>query len=61
MPNISKKGNIIFGITNKKTSSFVIIKFKKKGKKVYHLNIGQPDIESPEVALKQLIIFLKKL
>lgn len=25
---------------------------KKRGVKVYHLNIGQPDIESPEVALK---------
>ena len=25
---------------------------KKKGIKVYHLNIGQPDIETPEVALK---------
>ncbi len=24
---------------------------KKKGTKVYHLNIGQPDIETPEVAL----------
>ena len=24
---------------------------KKKGHKVYHLNIGQPDIETPEVAL----------
>ena len=24
---------------------------KKKGKKVYHLNIGQPDIKSPKVAL----------
>jgi len=24
---------------------------KKKGRKVYHLNIGQPDIETPEVAL----------
>ena len=25
---------------------------KKRGITVYHLNIGQPDIESPEVALK---------
>ena len=25
---------------------------KKTGRKVYHLNIGQPDIETPEVALK---------
>jgi aspartate aminotransferase len=27
---------------------------KKKGIKVYHLNIGQPDIETPEVALNAL-------
>lgn len=27
---------------------------KKKGRKVYHLNIGQPDIPTPEVALKAL-------
>lgn len=26
-------------------------KAKSKGKKVYHLNIGQPDIETPEIAL----------
>ncbi|MEG1935191.1 MAG: pyridoxal phosphate-dependent aminotransferase, partial [Rikenellaceae bacterium] len=25
---------------------------KKRSVKVYHLNIGQPDIKSPEVALK---------
>ena len=24
---------------------------KNQGKKVYHLNIGQPDIETPKVAL----------
>jgi len=27
---------------------------KKKGKTVYHLNIGQPDIETPEVALNAI-------
>jgi len=27
---------------------------KKKGIKVYHLNIGQPDIETPEVALEAI-------
>jgi len=27
---------------------------KKKGKKIYHLNIGQPDIASPKVALKAI-------
>ena len=27
---------------------------KKKGTKIYHLNIGQPDIETPEVALNAI-------
>jgi len=27
---------------------------KRKGRKIYHLNIGQPDIETPEVARKKL-------
>ena len=27
---------------------------KKQGKIVYHLNIGQPDIETPEVALNAI-------
>lgn len=27
---------------------------KKKGHKVYHLNIGQPDIKSPEIAIKAI-------
>lgn len=29
-------------------------KAKKEGKKIYHLNIGQPDIETPEVMLNAL-------
>ena len=29
-------------------------KVKKSGKNVYHLNIGQPDIETPKVALKAI-------
>ena len=27
---------------------------KRKGKKVYHLNIGQPDIQTPSVALEAI-------
>ena len=27
---------------------------KKKGRKVYHLNIGQPDIQTPEVAIQAI-------
>ena len=36
-------------------------KAKKDGKKVYHLNIGQPDIETPEVALKAIKDFNQKV
>ena len=34
---------------------------KKKGKIVYHLNIGQPDIETPEVALNAIKNFDQKV
>jgi aspartate aminotransferase len=36
-------------------------KSKQKGIKVYHLNIGQPDIETPEVALKAIHNFHQKV
>ena len=36
-------------------------KAKKLGKKVYHLNIGQPDIETPEVALNAISSFSNKV
>ena len=34
---------------------------KKDGKKVYHLNIGQPDIETPQVALDAVKNFSKQV
>ena len=34
---------------------------KKRGVKVYHLNIGQPDIETPEVALNAIRNFPDKV
>jgi len=34
---------------------------KKAGRKVYHLNIGQPDIETPEVALNAIRNFSQKV
>lgn len=34
---------------------------KKKGRKVYHLNIGQPDIETPEGALNAIRNFDQKV
>ena len=36
-------------------------KAKKKGKKVYHLNIGQPDINSPEIAINAIHDFSDKV
>ena len=34
---------------------------KKKGRKVYHLNIGQPDISSPTVAIQSINNFSNKI
>jgi len=34
---------------------------KKRGVKVYHLNIGQPDIKTPEIALEAVHNFKEKL
>lgn len=34
---------------------------KKKGKKVYHLNIGQPDIQTPQIALDAIKNFNDKV
>ena len=36
-------------------------KAKEEGKKVYHLNIGQPDIRTPEVALEAIHNFSDKV
>ena len=46
MPQISKKGFDMPASPIRKLSSFAD-KAKQEGKKVYHLNIGQPDIETP--------------
>jgi len=34
---------------------------KKKGKKVYHLNIGQPDIHTPEISLQAINSYNEKV
>jgi aspartate aminotransferase len=51
MPKISNKGNIMPESPIRKLVPFSE-KAKKSGKKVYHLNIGQPDISTPKVALE---------
>lgn len=50
MPKISQKGLQMPESPIRKLVPYAEIA-KKKGHKVYHLNIGQPDIETPQVAL----------
>jgi aspartate aminotransferase len=50
MPQISEKGNLMPSSPIRKLVPYAE-EAKKKGHKVYHLNIGQPDIRTPEVAL----------
>ncbi|HSD13526.1 MAG TPA: pyridoxal phosphate-dependent aminotransferase [Flavobacterium sp.] len=50
MPKISTKGQQMPESPIRKLVPYAEIA-KKKGHKVYHLNIGQPDIKTPEVAL----------
>ena len=50
MPTISRKGLEMPESPIRKLVPFAELA-KKKGHKVYHLNIGQPDIKTPQVAL----------
>lgn len=50
MPSISKKGIQLPASPIRKLVPFAE-KAKSQGVKIYHLNIGQPDIQTPEVAL----------
>ncbi len=51
MPVLSKKGQKMPESPIRKLVPYAE-EAKKKGKKIYHLNIGQPDIKSPEVAME---------
>lgn len=51
MPSISKKGNLMPQSPIRKLVPYAE-DAKKRGINVYHLNIGQPDIKTPEVALE---------
>ena len=53
MPKISQKGLDMPASPIRKLTPFAD-QAKKEGKKIYHLNIGQPDIETPEVMLNAL-------
>lgn len=53
MPKVSNKGKQMPESPIRKLVPYSEIA-KKKGHKVYHLNIGQPDIKTPEVALNAI-------
>lgn len=53
MPQISQKGIDMPASPIRKLTPFAD-KAKQDGKKIYHLNIGQPDIETPEIMLNAL-------
>lgn len=50
MPEISKKGIAMPASPIRRLTPFADLA-KKNGKKIYHLNIGQPDIATPEIML----------
>lgn len=53
MPNISNKGKMMPASPIRKLVPYAEAA-KKRGTKVYHLNIGQPDIKTPQVALNAI-------
>lgn len=53
MPSISEKGRAMPPSPIRKLAPYAE-EAKRKGRKVYHLNIGQPDIPTPDVALNAI-------
>jgi aspartate aminotransferase len=53
MPTISKKGSSMPASPIRKLVPYSEAA-KKAGKKVYHLNIGQPDVETPKLVLDKM-------
>ncbi|MEA3478306.1 MAG: pyridoxal phosphate-dependent aminotransferase [Bacteroidota bacterium] len=53
MPNISRKGMMMPESPIRKLVPYADVA-KKRGIKVYHLNIGQPDIPTPDIALEAI-------
>lgn len=60
MPKISKKGQLMPESPIRKLVPFAEAA-KSRGVEVYHLNIGQPDIATPEVALNAIRNFDEKV
>ena len=53
MPSISDKGKVMPASPIRKLVPYSE-EAKRKGRKVYHLNIGQPDIPTPDVAMNAI-------
>ena len=53
MPEISQKGSDMPASPIRKLTPYADLA-KKNGKKIYHLNIGQPNIETPEIMLNAI-------
>ena len=53
MPQISDRGHEMPESPIRKLVPFAEVA-KQKGRKVYHLNIGQPDIKTPEIAIQAI-------
>ncbi len=53
MPQISNKGNTMPESPIRKLVPYAE-RAKKQGRKIFHVNIGQPDIKTPEIALEAI-------
>jgi aspartate aminotransferase len=53
MPKISEKGRLMPASPIRKLVPYAE-KAKQQGRKIYHLNIGQPDIPTPRIALEAI-------
>jgi len=60
MPKISTKGQYMPASPIRKLVPFAE-QAKREGKKIYHLNIGQPDIETPDTMLNAIHTFSPKV
>lgn len=60
MPQISERGINVPASPIRKLVPFAE-EAKRKGRQVFHLNIGQPDIETPEIALNSIKNLNKKV
>ncbi len=57
MPEISIRGRRMPESPIRKLAPYAEMA-KKNGLKVYHLNIGQPDIKSPKIAIEAIKILI---